>query len=275
MRRPEACPVLSPPPSGFWPTLFASSVSSHLSSSPAVRGSPPRRRPPASRPCSAPPSRRVTSAVPSSAAPPACGRRDRPLLSLSTSYCGSSVDASTVRPAAFLRSVISRLTVPLTVLPWLFHVTSSPVCSFLRRAIALTSPVPGSIDFLACSPICPLRSFREVRRRGTRAGRLGHGGRPHARARAPGARGAHAATRAAARRPGGHAPRQPDRDAPPPAPPAPACLARPPDPGRTEPAYSAPPRSDAGQTYRGRPAHREQLRVELRVLRSSADWWLV
>src|SRR3954453_18094554 len=114
MRRPDACPTLSPPPSD-WPTLFESSVASHFLRSPGghVDG------------CA----ELVDDVLPALATLPAHQpslflRRDcglwtalRPDLSLLTSYCGSSCEASTVRPAASVRSVIFFFTFPGTLCP--------------------------------------------------------------------------------------------------------------------------------------------------------------
>lgn len=54
-----------------------------------------------------------------------------PVLSLRTWYWGSSFDARTVRPAASVSDVISRCTVPVTVVPRLRHCTLSPLRNFL------------------------------------------------------------------------------------------------------------------------------------------------
>lgn len=65
-----------------------------------------------------------------------------PDFSLSTSNCGSSFDAFTLRPAAFVLFVIFFFTVPGTVCPWLCQLTLSPLersfffampCSVPRR----------------------------------------------------------------------------------------------------------------------------------------------
>src|SRR4051812_17073706 len=53
-----------------------------------------------------------------------------PLLSLLTRYCGSPLDAFTLRPAASVSDVIFFSTLPSAVLPWLCQVTSSPLRSF-------------------------------------------------------------------------------------------------------------------------------------------------
>ena len=54
-----------------------------------------------------------------------------PALSLRTRYCGPSLEARTFRPAAWVSEVIFSSTVPVTVLPWLFHWTLSPRLGFL------------------------------------------------------------------------------------------------------------------------------------------------
>src|SRR5208282_5865159 len=71
-----------------------------------------------------------------------------PVLSLRTWYCGSSFDARTVRTAASVSDVISRSTVPVTVVPWLRHSTLSPFRNFLS-ANSLRPPDRG----------CPGRGF--------------------------------------------------------------------------------------------------------------------
>src|SRR4051812_14575961 len=68
-----------------------------------------------------------------------------PLLSLFTSYWGSSALARTFRPAASVSFVIFRWTVPSAVLPWLFQVTWSPLLSS-----SLMTPPPS-----ACASPCP------------------------------------------------------------------------------------------------------------------------
>src|SRR5688572_7930510 len=72
-----------------------------------------------------------------------------PILLLSTSYCGSSLLALTLRPPASVSDVISRLTVPSTSWPWLFQVTWSPLL------ISSDTGPPGVLGVVPCP--CPRR----------------------------------------------------------------------------------------------------------------------
>src|SRR3569833_4194343 len=82
-----------------------------------------------------------------------------PLLSLSTSYCGASPLARTVRPAASVSSVIFLCTVPSAVPPWLFHVTWSPLFwSLVMAAPLLGRGVVLPLPLLAAQHTSPERN---------------------------------------------------------------------------------------------------------------------
>src|SRR5690606_10242169 len=99
-----------------------------------------------------------------------------PDLSLRTSYCGSSSEAATVRPAASVRSVIFFSTLPVVSLPWLLQATSSPSWRSFSRSSPL--PIPGLLR-VAVGSVPPWWQG------GPRASRGGHGSGP-ARAGRPG-----------------------------------------------------------------------------------------
>src|SRR5579875_3911319 len=142
MRRPLAWPVDSPP--DFCPTCLDSSVPSHFSSSPAVMLTVERN------------SFHVSSSVAivglawTEGGQFLSGRKasglctaSAPVLLLLTRYCGSCLDARTVRPAALVSSVIFSSTVPFTFWPWLFHCTLSPLLNFLSAM-----PIPFRVPII-------------------------------------------------------------------------------------------------------------------------------
>src|SRR5690606_27145665 len=69
-----------------------------------------------------------------------------PLLSLRTTYWGSSGDAATVRPASSRRSVTFSSTRPSAVEPWLRQATSSPTAGSSSLSPPMGSPVPAAVS---------------------------------------------------------------------------------------------------------------------------------